>query len=230
MEKETNQGISLVKKGQKGVLHLVFSRLGLILLFLVLHLFLLFCGFYWFREILLHIYGGTFLFSAVMVLSLLNSRMDASVKNTWLLLILLLPIFGALLFWYTQRDWGHRALKKRVQQLISQTKGSIPQSEEVMEKLDREAPEAAALARYLSGTGCFPAFENTDVTYFSLGEQMWEQMLLELEQAKHFIFLDHCGRRHHVGQAPGGAGPEGQRGGTGAGDVRWHLRVFHAAP
>ena len=192
MEKETNQGISLVKKGQKGVLHLVFSRLGLILLFLILHLFLLFCGFYWFREFLPHIYGGTFfLFSAVMVLSLLNSRMDASVKNTWLLLILLLPIFGALLFWYTQKDWGHRALKKRVQQLISQTKGSIPQSEKVMEKLDREAPEAAALARYLSGTGCFPAFENTDVTYFSLGEQMWGQMLLELEQAKHFIFLEY---------------------------------------
>lgn len=191
MDKKENQGLTLLKKGQKGLIHLIFSRLGLILLLLTFHLFLLFCGFYWFREFLPHIYGGTFLFTAVMMLYLLNSRMDSSAKITWLIIVMLLPVFGALLFWYTQSDIGHRAVKKRLNQLVSQTKKSIPQSSQVMEKLNREAPDTAALTRYLSRTGCFPAYENTDVTYFPLGELMWEEMLQQLKKAEHFIFLEY---------------------------------------
>ena len=191
MNDETNQGLNLLRKGQKGIIHLIFSRLGLILLLLAFHAFLLFCGFRWFANFLPHIYGGTILFTTVMVLYLLNSRMDASAKITWLIVILLLPVFGALLFWYTQSDLGHRTLKKRMNQLINQTRQSIPQSAPVLDRLTREEPSAAALAHYLWRTGCYPAYDSTDVTYFPLGEQMWEEMLRQLEGAKHFIFLEY---------------------------------------
>lgn len=191
MNEETNQGLTLLRKGQKGIIHLIFSRLGLILLLLAFHVFLMFVAFRWFGKFLPHLYGGTFLFTAVMVLCLLNSRMDASAKITWLIVILLLPVFGALLFWFTRSDLGHRALKKRMNWLIGQTGESIPQSGEVMDRLDRQAPSAAALARYLHRTGCYPAYDRTDVTYFPLGERMWEEMLRQLEQAEHFIFLEY---------------------------------------
>ena len=101
MNEESNQGLQLLRKGQKGLIHLIFSRLGLILLLLAFHLFLMFGAFRWFGKFLPHIYGGTILFTASMVLYLLNSRMDATAKLTWLIVILLLPVFGALLFCYT---------------------------------------------------------------------------------------------------------------------------------
>lgn len=191
MNEETNQGLNLLRKGQKGIIHLIFSRLGLILLLLAFHVFLLFCVFHWFANFLPHLYGGTILFTTAMVLYLLNSRMDASAKITWLIVILLLPVFGALLFCYTQSDLGHRTLKKRMNQLIDQTGQSIPQSGDVLDRLTREAPSAAALAHYLRRTGCYPVYDGTDVTYFPLGEQMWEEMLRQLEEAKHFIFLEY---------------------------------------
>ena len=191
MSEESNQGLQLLKKGQKGLIHMIFSRLGLIVLLLVFHVFLMFAAFRWFGKFLPHLYGGTILFTAAMVLYLLNSRMDNSAKLTWMIVILLLPVFGALLYWYTQSDLGHRAVKKRMNQLLELTKESIPQSDSVMDNLEQQAPEAGALARYLNRTGCFPAYENTDVRYFPLGEQMWEEMLHQLEQAEHFIFLEY---------------------------------------
>ena len=68
-------------------------------------------------EFLPHILGGTALFTAFMVLYLLNGRLDPTAKLTWLIVIMLLPVFGALLYWYTQSDIGHRALKERFRQL-----------------------------------------------------------------------------------------------------------------
>ena len=146
MEEELNKGLTLLKKGQKGLVHAVFSRMGLILLLLVLHVLLLFSAFRWFENFLPHIYGGAVIFTVGMVLYLLNSRMDPSAKITWLIVVMLLPVFGALLFWYTQSDIGHRALKDRLNRLIAQTRDSIPQSAQVMERLEKEEPGAAALA------------------------------------------------------------------------------------
>lgn len=191
MKSDEDKGLSLLKKGQKGFIHLIFSRLGLIVLLLILHIFLLFGIFHWFRNALPHIYGGTVVFIVAMVLYLLNSRMDASAKITWLIVIALLPAFGALLFFYTRSDIGHRALKRRLRSLIDGTEDSIPQSGEVTDRLAAEAPGAAALAHYIRRTGCYPAYNRTDVTYFPLGELMWDEMLRQLEQAEHFIFLEY---------------------------------------
>lgn len=191
MNEESNQGLTLLRRGQRGVLHLIFSRLGLILLLLVFHVLLMFAAFRWFSRFLPQIYGGTVLFTAGMVLYLLNSRMDASAKITWLIVILLLPVFGALLYWFTRSDLGHRTLKGRMNQLIQRTRSSIPQQPEVLERMRREAPGGAALAHYLSRSGCHPVYDHTEVAYYPLGEQLWEQMLRQLEQAEHFIFLEY---------------------------------------
>ena len=191
MENEQNIGLSLLKKGQKGFFHAVFSRMGLILLLLAVHIFLLICVFIWFGNFLPHIMGGTVIFMAAMVIYLLNSRMDPSAKITWLVVVMLLLVFGALLFWFTQSDIGHRALKKRLNQLLTQTRESIPQSEGTVERLSEEEPGAAALAQYIHRTGCYPVYDRTAVTYFPLGEEKWAEMLRQLEQAEHFIFLEY---------------------------------------
>ena len=191
MENEQNKGLSLLKKGQKGLIHAIFSRMGLILLLLAVHVVLLFCAFRWFANFLPHIYGGAVIFTVGMVLYLLNSRMDPTAKITWLVVIMLLPVFGALLYWYTQSDIGHRALKDRLNHLLAQTHDSIPQSREVLDRLEAEAPGAAALARYVGRTGCYPVFDRTAITYFPSGEDKWAEMLAQLEQAERIIFLEY---------------------------------------
>lgn len=185
------KGITLLKKGQKGIVHALFSRFGLILLLFLVQVLILFSIFQWFEEFLPHILGGTALFTFVMVIYLLNSRMNPTAKITWLIVIALLPVFGVLLMLYTQSNVGNRALRKRVNQIISDTKEQIPQPEQAMKGLAEENPGAASLARYMHRSGCHPVYDHTAVTYFPLGEYKFEEMLKQLELAEHFIFLEY---------------------------------------
>lgn len=53
-----------------------------------------------------------------MVIYLFNNKMDSSAKLTWLALIAVLPIFGAFLLAFTQRNLGHRNMQKNMDRII----------------------------------------------------------------------------------------------------------------
>lgn len=144
-EKKTGEGLSLLKRGQKGIIHAVFSRMGIMFVLLVVQVMFLFSIFRWFRDFLPHVLGGTMLFTVIMVLYLLNSRMDPTAKITWLVVIMLLPVFGALFYWYIQSDLGHKAMKKRIGRLLSETRGLIPQLPETLERLEAQDPGGCIL-------------------------------------------------------------------------------------
>ncbi len=186
-----NMGIRLLKKGQNGIIHAVFSRMGLFLLLMLLQIGFLVSVYQWFREFRPHIFSGTILFTVIMVLYLLNCRRDATAKITWLIVVMFAPVFGSLLYLYTQKDIGHRALKARFGQIIAATKKSIPQSETVLQDLAREDAGAASLVHYIQRSGCHPVYDRTKVTYFPLGEDKFAEMLRQLEKAEHFIFLEY---------------------------------------
>ena len=144
-------GIRLLKRGQKGVVHAIFSRFGLVLVLLLLQAFALFSLLQWFGELLPHYFGGTLLVTAAMMVYLLNQDMDNSVRITWLVVTALMPVLGVPLFWYTKSDVGHNALKRRLLDLEGQTRAQLPQNEQTVELLQEQAPEAMPLARYLRG-------------------------------------------------------------------------------
>ncbi len=186
-----NKGLTLLKKGQSGIIHAVFSRFGLILLMLVAQVLILFSIFQWFQAMIPHIFGGTVVLTSVIVVYLLNNRINPTAKITWLIVILILPVFGVLLFLYTQSDLGHRVLKEWANKMVSDTRTGIRQDERVMERLAEENGGAAALAHYMGRSGCHPVYDKTAVTYFPLGEEKFEEMLKQLEAAQHFIFMEY---------------------------------------
>lgn len=191
IQPEENDGIKLLKKGQNGLIHALFSRLGLMILLLILQLGIIIALFLKFEEFIPHFVGISTIFSIVIVLCLLSSKMDPTAKITWLIIMLVIPVFGVLFYWYIQSDIGHRTLKKRISNILKLTSDKIPQSEEVLKRLQEENPGTAALNNYTQRTGTYPIYDNTDVTYFPLGEDKFKEMLIQLEQAKHFIFMEY---------------------------------------
>ena len=184
--------IRLLKKGQSGLVHAIFSRFGLILILLLLQALALFSLLRWFGGLLPHYLGGTLLVTAAMMVYLLNQDMDNSVRITWLVVTALAPVLGVPLFWYTKADIGHRVLRKRLMELEGQTRAQLPQDERAVRRLEAEDPGAASLTRYLRGRGGgFPVYQNTAVTYFPGGEAKFEKLLRQLETAKKYIFLEY---------------------------------------
>lgn len=189
--KTADQGLRLLKKGKRGVWSLVFSRTGLVLLLLAAQLALLVLVAW-----RLSAYASNYLFISLAVaipsvLGLINSRMDASAKITWLVLIMLMPVLGIMLLLYTHYDIGHRKLKRRAAGLIELTRGAIPQNEALAARLAQQHPETAGLARYIARTGCYPIYDGADARYFARTEDALEALLADLEGARSFIYLEY---------------------------------------
>ena len=166
-----NTGLRLLKKGKRGLLRCIFGRTGLILLLLMVKALYLLAIFLWFEDYLIHFSGIHFVISLSMVLYLFNSRLDPMAKLTWLFIVIPLPIFGGLLFLFTQSELGLKAMKHRLRQLDASGKNAIPQDEAVFSAFAGKSPGAAAMARYIASSGCYPVFPCRGAVYFPLGEE-----------------------------------------------------------
>ena len=192
MQQFEDGGLRLLKKGQKGIVHAIFSRFGLVLLLMLLQVGVQWSVFRWFGGLLPHYFGGSVAMSAFMVVYILNSEMDNSAKITWMVTIAILPVVGVPLFFYVKSNIGHNALKKRVTHLTEEARGLQPQPLAAAQELAETDPGAASLARYLHGKGGgFSVYRNTEVTYFPGGEAKFEELLRQLEKAEEYIFLEY---------------------------------------
>ena len=193
MSEDNNEskGLLLLKKGQKGLVHALFSRLGLFVLMLLLEVALLVTMFQALGRFLPLFYGGTTIFVVIMVVYLLNTEIDPTAKITWLVFIMLFHVFGAMLFWFTQSEVGHRALKFRIEELIRMSKDTLGQEPSAFDSLHKENPGAASLINYINRNGCHPVYDDTQVTYFPNGQAKWEELLRQLEKAEKYVFLEY---------------------------------------
>ena len=191
MEKETQRkAIRLLKRGRIGLFHLLFSRIGLLVLMILLQLLLVFYAYYSFSGYIPHLITIQTVFVVLMVLYLINTQQDPTAKITWLIFIMIAPAFGTLFLLYTRTDLGHRRLRDRLRGIIADTRDLLQQDEKAAASLTETSPASAALLRYLNRTGSFPVYINTEVKYFPLGEDMFRELLKRLEEAERSIFLE----------------------------------------
>ena len=98
----------LVQRSKYGLRRAIFSRTGLVLLLFLLQAGLLVSVMVWFQEWQAQVVGASAALTMISVLVVLNSDLDPTAKLTWMVVMTVLPVFGALFYWYTQRDVGHR--------------------------------------------------------------------------------------------------------------------------
>ena len=181
----------LVQKSKYGLRRAIFSRTGLVAGMFLIQLGLLVSVMIWFQEWQAHVVGGSMALTMAAVLVVLNSDLDPTAKLTWMVVMTIVPVFGALFYWYTRRDVGHRMLKSIMTERQIQSRHQLSQDPQVLSALAARKPGAAGMARYVRRSGCFPVFDGTAVTYFPTGEDYFEALLAQLEQAQRFIFLEY---------------------------------------
>ena len=175
---------------KKGFLRLIFSRFLIILSLLLLQVGIGLGFFWWITEYVPYLHIFRVLFTAAMVIYLFNNSMDSTAKLTWMFLIALMPIPGAAFLLFTQTDIGHRVLKRRVEELIAETKSLLVQPEGVREELEQDGSGTDDIGTYLKLSGSFPIYRNAETVYFPEGEDAFAALLEELRKAEHYIFLE----------------------------------------
>ncbi len=136
-----------------------------------------------------YFYLLAFLTQAVCVITIIASNDNPEYKIPWLLFVLILPIAGFMLYFLF---YSRKLKKKFVRRLKKLFAVKYPNNnDENFERLKEESLTAYNQAKLLCALSKTELFSNTKQTYFSLGEDMWQSMLKDLNNAKKFIYLEY---------------------------------------
>lgn len=131
------------------------------------------------------------LLSLAVVLYILNdNRMNPGYKIAWIVLILLVPIFGGFFYLTVGKTSTNRRFRNKLLFIDKRTKQELHQDQWITDELERKSKSAARQSAYLRKFAHFPTFRNTDAKFFSSGESFFERLKQELEKASHYIFLE----------------------------------------
>lgn len=179
-----------MKKARK-LLRIIFGRTAFVVMSLLLQISILLAGFRFLSHYMVYIYGGFTLLSAFVILYVVNKDENPSFKLAWIIPITVIPVFGTLLYLFLELQWEGKIINRRLRENISDTQPYLKQNPRYMEQLAKISRSNANLAAYIENSGSYPVYGNTNVKYYPVGEEMFEDMKKELEKAKRFIFMEY---------------------------------------
>ena len=123
------------------------------------------------------------LLSIAMALYVISKADVPAYRMGWILVILVFPLFGGLLYLLLGEKRPARYLRRRLNKGKKNHDQTAVQSPEVFEEMKARWPRAAGCASYVSNIARYPVWKNTCVTYHALGEYQYADMLEELQKA-----------------------------------------------
>lgn len=131
------------------------------------------------------------LVSGIIIIFIINSRSEPSYKLSWSLVVAVFPLMGALLYgWAHFNIFEHRNFN-RINSNIRKSRKYARTEDPIRSMISaEESRNFQKLTRYVETRGGFPAYSNTEVKYYSMGEYVFQDILEALEQAEEFIFME----------------------------------------
>ena len=175
----------------KKILSFLSSRLFIVFALIAVQVFIIFSFVAYFDEHSLVIRIVLEVASVLMVLYILNKRQNPSYKLAWIIIILVLPVFGLMLYIFFSQRKLTKGLMKKAEAEYYKTKELLEQDERIISELDQINPDARCQSDYIRRASMFPAYDNTKTEYLSSGEAFFERLKTELETARRYIFMEY---------------------------------------
>ncbi len=126
----------------------------------------------------------------VVLLYILNRDEIPENKLPWLVILLVIPLFGSLLFLLLSNNNASKKDYKRFEKAANKIRPHLTQGNNI-KKLRELDVDAYAQAMYLYSAAKMPVFDKSKTTYYPLGEDFHAALLSELSKAKSFIFMEY---------------------------------------
>lgn len=133
----------------------------------------------------------TSIISLFIVLDISNEDMNPSFKLTWLITVLIFPIWGAPLYLIFAKSKQSYRIAKRFKSYRLMMRNTMRAAEDNITDIECEAPEIAKQMKYIQRTAYAPVYRNTMSKYFESGEKYYEAILREIKKAEKFIFMEY---------------------------------------
>lgn len=176
----------------KKLFHFITSRLGSLLLLILFEVFWI-----WVLAMWLHPYAelaeaAVRILGGIVVVYILNHSKHLSYDNFWIILILLVPVGGTLVYFFLDvLDHFSSSTYKNIVIESNRAASYYEQNPAVLTEMLEKAPELSGQCTYITEAAGWPVYRNRQFDYYPCGEDAWPVMLEELKKARRFIFIEY---------------------------------------
>lgn len=176
----------------KNLIKMLTSRLFIVGIMIIMQLLLLTLMILRLSEYMVYLYITFVVISILVVLNIIDKEdVNPSYKLAWVIPILAFPVVGGLLYLCLGINRMSKKGQEASKEAHSNTNSLLYQDERVFSEVENLDRDVANQCRYISKFCNFPIYDNTSSKYFPVGEDMFESLKQELEEAKSFIFLEY---------------------------------------
>lgn len=173
----------------KKILSVVTHRALVAAVLLILQILLFVVAIRRFSDYLVYFYAACVTISLVVVLYIINKNDDPGYKIAWIVPILLLPLFGGMIYLLL----GANSLTRRTRKnMLGMRRGFVEtlSRDNKAKALSDYGLDAVNQSRYLEEYALCPLYANTKTTYYPLGDVVFQPLLEDLRKAEKYIFLE----------------------------------------
>ena len=103
--------------------------------------------------------------SMLVVLYIIRRNDNPAVKLAWIVVILMFPIFGGLLYLFIGGKKPIRNMRRKMESTLQESAGYLVFDPKIQEELNEEDTVAAGQVYYLENRSGFPACRDSEITY-----------------------------------------------------------------
>ncbi|MDO5563953.1 MAG: phospholipase D-like domain-containing protein [Eubacteriales bacterium] len=177
------------KKRSYGVLRIIFSRTFIIMLLIVVEFaFYIFLSNFILNDALRGAFGV--IIRIISTIYLFNtSKLQNSYKLTWILLFLSAPIVGLAFFLLLYVSLNNSKVTKNLETSIINTMPFFKKDIDSIYKSNLEKDEQG-IFNYMTKYANSFAYKSENIKYYSFGKDYFEDLFVDLQNAKKFIFIE----------------------------------------
>lgn len=129
--------------------------------------------------------------SILLVLRIYGSHTNAAVKIPWMVLLLVMPITGLILYILFRSKWTLYFTKKKFRHIVGKMVTHLKDDDDLLDRLKKEDPGVYGQSRYISRVGLYPVYDGCKVEYYAEAKDGIEAQKEDMKKAKNFIFMEY---------------------------------------
>lgn len=135
--------------------------------------------------------GITKAIAILVVLRIYGRHTKSDIKIPWMVLLLVFPVAGLILYILFQGDASLYFTKRKFRSIVGKIGNNLESDDELLDEISKEDLGLYGQSYYISKVGGYPAYKGCQIEYHKDADIGIEAQKRELKKAKSFIFMEY---------------------------------------
>jgi len=143
----------------------------------------------WLRSYTVYFYLIIEILSILITIMLVNENRNSSYKLGWIIIVLVLPLTGHIMYVLWGKEDSKQKIEKKVLAKFRRAEKLLIYNKETVEGFKKKYPTKSRMVRYMESEH-FPLTKNNKIQYFPMGDDVFEDIIQEIQNAEKFILMN----------------------------------------